>query len=159
MIKLSKEKNNLIMDLFDNPTSTIVLSCLQGYLGDIWVDNLLKPGMALLYAGSTFYFAGYECNENVILWMKTLIEERNIAQIEIIPQDDFGTKFFEAYTEDGSEFQLKKTYRHLMKITDMKEKQELWMDCVNRSWDQVTLCEINEELYVAASTDRYLSKS
>lgn len=156
MIKLSKGQYSLVNDLFADPTSTMILSCLQGYLGQVWVDNLLSPECAIVFTGYFIFIAGDKCNDDAIGWIRKTIEESKITQAEIIPQNDCWINSLDVFTKEGSDFYLKKTCRHRMKLTDMKQKKEQWMKQLNRLPNQFTIVEIDENLYNLAQDDRYL---
>ena len=157
MIKLRKEEFGIVAYLFEHPTSSVILSCIQGYLGEIWVDDTLIPQLAIMYAGKTIYVAGSKIDDLCISWIQSFIEERKIAKIEIIPQNQECNNILERYMTINEQSHLKRTYRHLMKLEDMHEKVDDWRTCIDERWDQVQLCEINEHLYEEASSDRYLS--
>ena len=44
--------------LFDGWNETLILSCLQGYMGNAWVDNTIAPKSAQIVLGDFCFFAG-----------------------------------------------------------------------------------------------------
>ena len=84
-------------DLFKHPTSSIILSCIQGYLGEIWVDDTINPQLVIMYAGKTIYVAGSKNDDLIISWKQSFLEERKIVRIEIIPQSQECNEILEKY--------------------------------------------------------------
>lgn len=53
--------NNLkrkLVSFFQDNNDKIILSCIQGHMGEAWVDNLINPSMAQLIIGDFIFFAG-----------------------------------------------------------------------------------------------------
>ena len=56
-----KADNNVrqkLVEMFDDFDSTIVLSYLQGHMGNAWVDNLENPTVAQITVGIFVFYAG-----------------------------------------------------------------------------------------------------
>ena len=47
-----------IFDIFENMTDTLILSCLQGHMGQVWVDDLKDPKVAQILVGIFVYYSG-----------------------------------------------------------------------------------------------------
>lgn len=47
-----------LVPMFEHMDSTIVLSYLQGHMGDAWVDNLENPTVAQITVGIFVFYAG-----------------------------------------------------------------------------------------------------
>lgn len=60
MIELKKEEMYKIEFLFRDMHDTVILSCLQGYMGRAWTDNLDNPKCALIQTGDFSFIAGDE---------------------------------------------------------------------------------------------------
>lgn len=58
LFKLSKSNIAVINPLFENITDTLVLSCLQGYMGQAWTDDLVAPQSAQIITADFCFFAG-----------------------------------------------------------------------------------------------------
>ena len=58
MIKAKSEEMGLIADLFKEVDDSMVIACLQGYMGDAWVDKLPNPTVGLIVSGEYSFFAG-----------------------------------------------------------------------------------------------------
>ncbi len=58
MIKVKKEDLNKIKKLFGGIEDSMVIACLQGYMGDAYVDSLDDPKAGLIVSGEYSFFAG-----------------------------------------------------------------------------------------------------
>lgn len=56
--QLNDASRNKIASLFENMNSTMLLSYLQGYMGEAWVDDLENPTVAQVRIGIFDFFAG-----------------------------------------------------------------------------------------------------
>lgn len=55
---LKKEEMSRIASIFDGWNETPVWSCLQGYMGTAWCDDIQHPGSAQIITGDFCFFAG-----------------------------------------------------------------------------------------------------
>ena len=51
MIQLNKSQINLAAQLFEGFEDSMVISCLQGYMGSAYVETLNNPSAALIVSG------------------------------------------------------------------------------------------------------------
>lgn len=61
-----KADNNLkkkLVSFFQNNNDKIILSCIQGHMGEAWVDNTIKPSMTQLIIGDFIFYAGDSTGE------------------------------------------------------------------------------------------------
>ena len=58
MYELSKKDMSKIVPLFQNAAHTIIWSCLQGYMGRAWTDDLEHPSSAQIIVGDFCFFTG-----------------------------------------------------------------------------------------------------
>lgn len=58
MLEVPSKDISKIEPLFQNTTHTIILSCLQGYMGRAWANNLDNPVSAQIIVGDFCFFAG-----------------------------------------------------------------------------------------------------
>lgn len=58
MIKVEKTDLHLIAELFEGIQDSMVIACLQGYMGDAYVDRLPDPTTGLIISGEYSFFAG-----------------------------------------------------------------------------------------------------
>ncbi|GGP13266.1 GNAT family N-acetyltransferase [Oceanobacillus neutriphilus] len=56
--KANTEVKKKLVPMFENMDSTIILSYMQGYMGDAWVDNLDNPTVAQITVGIFVFYAG-----------------------------------------------------------------------------------------------------
>ncbi|MGL5615045.1 MAG: GNAT family N-acetyltransferase [Sarcina sp.] len=56
--QVSKNLRESLKVFFEGSEDTIILSCLQGHMGEAWVDNLINPTMVELIVGDFVFFAG-----------------------------------------------------------------------------------------------------
>lgn len=72
MLKVQKEKLCEIAALFRNIEDSMVIACLQGYMGDAYVDQLPYPTVGLIVSGEYSFFAGDAQNEKAISLVENL---------------------------------------------------------------------------------------
>lgn len=58
MMKVEKKDLHLIAELFKGIQDSMVIACLQGYMGDAYVDRLPEPTAGLIISGEYSFFAG-----------------------------------------------------------------------------------------------------
>lgn len=58
MYEVPKEQMKCIMSLFKGWEETLIWSCLEGYMGKAWTNNLGKPQVALIIIGDFAFLAG-----------------------------------------------------------------------------------------------------
>jgi GNAT superfamily N-acetyltransferase len=58
MRKVDKDEMNQIAHLFNGIEDSMIIACLQGYLGDAWVDELPEPSFGLIVSGEYSFFGG-----------------------------------------------------------------------------------------------------
>ncbi len=58
MYQLNIRQMSIIAPLFHNSTHTMILTCLQGYMGSAWTDNLEQPQSAQIVVGDFCFYAG-----------------------------------------------------------------------------------------------------
>lgn len=63
MIKVRKEQLHLIASLFTGIEDSMVIACLQGYMGDAYVKTWRSPKAALIISGEYSFFGGDPLSE------------------------------------------------------------------------------------------------
>ena len=58
MIKLAKNQMKYIEALFQGIDDSMVIACLQGYMGEAYADRLPNPGFAFIVSGEYSFFGG-----------------------------------------------------------------------------------------------------
>lgn len=62
MVKVEKNRLGEIEDLFKGIQDSMVIACIQGYMGDAYVDKLPKPTVGLIVSGEYSFFC-WECQK------------------------------------------------------------------------------------------------
>lgn len=62
-VEIEKEMRHLLEPLFNGWNETLILSCLQGHMGEAWVDDANHPASAFVLAADFCFFAGHPCRE------------------------------------------------------------------------------------------------
>ena len=58
MLKVKKDQMNIIAPLFEGIEDSMVIACLQGYMGDAFVRALDNPAAGLIVSGEYSFFGG-----------------------------------------------------------------------------------------------------
>lgn len=99
--KGSKEK---LFPLFGDMTDTkdtMILSCLQGYMGKAWTDNLENPAAAEVIVGAIAYFAGNADSEA----SKELLDNLPPAALAIVSTNEWEKRIETLYQGHIKKFQ------------------------------------------------------
>lgn len=72
MIELRKDQMNLIAPLFQGIEDSMVASCLQGYMGNAYVETLDRPEAALIVSGEYSFFGGDANTSDALNLVKNL---------------------------------------------------------------------------------------
>ncbi|QSX07000.1 GNAT family N-acetyltransferase [Sedimentibacter sp. zth1] len=56
--KVEKNLRKKIIPMFEDMDDTMILSCLQGHMGEVYVDNLDNPTVAQIIVGLFIFYAG-----------------------------------------------------------------------------------------------------
>ena len=112
--------------LFADWEETIIWSCLQGIMGEIYVDDVDRPTSAKAVLGDFAFFAGKPSEELVLREVKeetglTLTSYRLCGVITFI-SDEWGSEYMFLYTADGYEGQLRED-----KMKDCEEGVLTWV--------------------------------
>lgn len=97
MMKLEKKDMQGIAPLFKHLTDTVILSCLQGYMGQAWADQRDQPTCAQIIVGDFCFFAGdSSCSQARVL-------------VENIPKE-CGDSLYMISGDEGWENLVEQTY-------------------------------------------------
>lgn len=88
MIEVKKEQMNLIASLFEGFEDSMVISCLQGYMGNAYAETLNNPRAALIVSGEYSFFAGDANSEDAISLVKNLFVVNKSETTIVIFDDD-----------------------------------------------------------------------
>ena len=89
MIELQKEQMSLITDLFAGFEDSMVISCLQGYMGSAYVKAIHNPSAALIISGEYSFFAGDANSEDAKYLVQNLfVENKSDSTVVIFDDND-----------------------------------------------------------------------
>lgn len=91
MTEVPKQEMHKIAGLFAGWKETLIWSCLQGYMGNAWVDDLQHPQSAQIVTGDFCFFAGVPNRELV----KNIPLSFSSQYILMIPQNDGWSQMIE----------------------------------------------------------------
>lgn len=88
MIEVKKEHMNQIAQLFEEFEDSMVISCLQGYMGNAYVETLDSPRAALIVSGEYSFFAGDAISTDAMSLIRNLFEINQNETTIVIFDDD-----------------------------------------------------------------------
>ncbi|MHB8066257.1 MAG: GNAT family N-acetyltransferase, partial [Ruminiclostridium sp.] len=111
MYCLSKEDMYRIAPIFDGWNKTMIWSCLQGYMGNAWSDDVQNPISVQLLVGDFCFFAGVS---NLDL-VKNIPDYYTAPCILMVPgSDEWGALIEQEYKDNCHKFiryAFKKEYK------------------------------------------------
>ena len=136
---LKKEDMFRIIKLFEGWNETLLWSCLQGYMGNAWTDNIQNPRSAQIITGDFCFFAGVPNIELV----KNIPEYFPSQCILMIPQNDEWADLIEKEYENN--------YHRFMRYATKKEPDvfntEKLHSYIEKLSSEYSLRKIDEESY------------
>lgn len=168
MVEVSKEKRNTIQHLFQNMHDTVILSCLQGYMGRAWADNLTNPTVAVIHVGSFCFIAGERKLLAISELLNTVIQLAKERMVLIIPENKLlGDMIEDIFTDNCTKIQrfgIKKKQEefdleHLRRIVDTLPEGYI-LTSLNSEWYDEAVKESWSEDFVSnfQTKEEYLSK-
>jgi RimJ/RimL family protein N-acetyltransferase len=102
-----------LLPMFDGMNDTMILSCLQGYMGEAWVDNPTSPTAVQVIVGVFAFYAGNPYAKGTEKLLHNLPED-----ILVIVNDDEWKKCIETIHKDSikekfQRYAFKKNLEHL----------------------------------------------
>jgi len=88
MIEVKKEQIDCIASLFDGVEDSMVISCLQGYMGNAYAETLDHPKAALIVSGEYSFFAGAPNSIDALNLVRNLFEANKSKSTTVIFDDD-----------------------------------------------------------------------
>lgn len=150
------ERKDLI-ELFENPTSAIILASLYTNIGEAWIDDKSTNRNGIIIVENTFYIGGQSIDEEFADFIMEQISRRKIPLCYIIPQkNDMITYFDKYFNHEKYKNLLIKSERHLMDINMNNIKHEYLINFINELPDKYQIKPIDEELFYTARGDKYL---
>lgn len=107
-----------VKDLFAGWEETLIWSCMQGVMGEIYADDALNPASAMAILGDFAFFAG-EPDEELISYKPDWCHNEFII---MVPQNDAWAALIEKHYQEKA----KKVSRYaIKKETDAFDKEKL----------------------------------
>ena len=139
MYCLEKEDMYRITTLFDGWNETLLWSCLQGYMGNAWTDDIQNPRSAQIITGDFCFFAGVP---NIKL-VKNIPEYFSSQCILMIPYNNEWANLIEKEYKDN----YHRFMRYAMKKEpDVFDTDKLRLYSKNPS-SEYSLSKIDKEIY------------
>lgn len=128
-----------VEQLFGNWQETLIWSCLQNIMGNIYVDSLERPLSAMAFIGDFCFFAGIP-NEELILYKPNECVQNFII---MVPQNDDWAELIESVYSDKA----KKVTRYaIQKEQNVFDKEKL-QKAINSLATEYSLKMIDEDIY------------
>lgn len=74
MVKVEKENRGQIAELFKGIQDSMVIACIQGYMGEAYVDKLPDPETGLIISGEYSFFAGDAQSQQAAWFARNLFQ-------------------------------------------------------------------------------------
>ncbi len=88
MIKVEKERLWEIKKMFEGIQDSMVIACIQGYMGEAYVDQLPHPTVGLIVSGEYSFFAGNGNSEEAVRLVDNLFQLNPSTETVCIFSDD-----------------------------------------------------------------------
>lgn len=147
MYHLKKEEMNKIASLFDGCNDTLVLSCLQGYMGRAWTDNIDNPKSAQIITADFCFFSG---EPNAVL-VRNIPKDFFPECILMIPQNEAWSHLIEQEYKENSHRFMRYSIKKETGVFDRKKLQEN----INNLSSEFTIKEIDEEIYNRVNQEKW----
>lgn len=147
-------------DMFQNPTSAILIAALEKQTGELWMDKEDCPQTAMLFTDYTCYIDGESMGMEGIQKICEWIEKHNKASYQIVLQkkalEESIDKNLNAVMSP-TKYLFQKTERHLMEINLPSIDITKVSKYVKEIPEDYVVREIDASLYNEAMQDRFLS--
>lgn len=132
-----------IAPLFTECTDTVVLSCLQGHMGNAWADDGANPTCAQIITGDFCFFGGSTHSSGAAALVHNIPEGFTSEYLLIIPSNEEWCRLLE--NEFGSG--INKFFRYGIKKENYDFDKALLQSYIDRLPDEYSIVGIDEELY------------
>lgn len=155
MQKLQFSERINLKNLFENPTSAIILASFYTNIGETWINDKNENG--IIFVDSTFYIGG-QIDKELVEFLIKLINGKQISLCYIVPQKNEMIRYLNEYFNQlNPKYSIVKSERHLMDINMHNLKYGHLMNFVNELPDKYYLEPIDKDLfYTAKNNDNYL---
>lgn len=147
MYYLKKEELKKIAFLFEGWDETLIWSCLQGYMGNAWTDNIQCPKSARIITGDFCFFAG---NSNVEL-VNNIPNDFPSRCILMIPQNEKWSNLIEQEYKNN----FKKVTRYAIKKEYNVFDTYKLHTYVNSLPSEYSIKKIDEALFFQVKSERW----
>lgn len=136
---LPKEDMYRIERIFHRCSETMIWSCLQGYMGKAWVDNVQNPKSAQIIIGDFCFFAGVP---NLDL-VKNIPNYYTTPYILMVPESDkWGTMIGQKYKVSCNKF-MRYAFKKESEIFDTEKLRSY----IKKLSEEYTIKNIDEEIF------------
>ncbi|WP_027632178.1 GNAT family N-acetyltransferase [Clostridium hydrogeniformans] len=101
-----------LFSMFENMNDTMILSCLQGYMGDAWVDDSKEPTVAQIIVGDFVFYAGNP-NSKIVEELLYNIPEHSLIIVKTKEWKEKIEETHKGYIEKFKRYAFKKNPEHL----------------------------------------------
>ena len=139
MYYLKKEDMFRIAPIFEGCKETLIWSCLKGYMGDAWTDDIEEPKSAQIITVDFCFFAGVPSIELV----KNIPEYFTTEWLLMIPQNDQWAKLIEKEYKTNCERFIRYSIKKELDIFN-RENLNLY---IKKLSSEYSIKKIDEEIY------------
>lgn len=140
---------NKVIDLFRDWNETLIWSCIQGYMGEAYVDNLERPKTACIIVGVFCFLAGRP-NTKVV---RELFKRCDLDYLLVIPKDDQWYPLIEEmYTNKYDKFM-----RYAIKKENDVFDEMLLQRYIKNLSSEFTIRKIDEQLFYQTREEAWSS--
>lgn len=155
MIEIRKDEQ---IDLFDNPTDSVIISMLEGKKGTIWSDE--NKTQAFAFDGIYGYLDGQVTKQFVTEAIEMARNTGTINKVTIIPQNEISEMVLLQVLNDMKQYE-KKT-RYLMKEPEEGMNPRLLKRYVDLLPENMHIESLNKDYFIRIKNDKtleYLAES
>lgn len=151
MIEVNKNDLPRIVPMFERIYDTVMLSCLQGHMGQVFVDNIESPKGTILFCGSFVFIEGKKIEDELIEYIKIILDKSGLDGLFIISKAlNIGELLEKVYGN-----KLSKLQRCAIEKKEEEFDLEKLHSMVNNLPPQYKVKRINEELYYECKKEEW----
>lgn len=124
-----------IIKLFEGMDDTLILSCIQGHMGDIWVDNFENPTCVQALVGDFVFYAGdseskdveqllYNIPKDILVIAQNEKWQKRIEELNVNTREKFNRYSFEKDVNNLDINKIKEFLNILPKDYELKRVDE-----------------------------------
>lgn len=149
MSQIKKEEMSRYECFFKDWDETLIWSCLQGYMGKAYTDNLERPTAVSIIIGDFCFLAGKPNTQLV----KDLFNECDLESLLVVPKDEAWYEYIEmAYAKKYEKF-MRYAIKKEEEVFD-KEKLKSYLDSLPKPF---VIKKIDEKLYHQTRNEKWSS--